>query len=179
MDIANRVPTRLAIDLLDPQPGERILDAGCGTGAAIAGLLDRAECRVAGIDPSPAMISSARRRLGWRALLQQCTIEETPAAMNGFDAALALNLFYFADRQGAMIDALRRALKPGGRLVAYVTDRAAMERWPFAQQGVHRLFDEGELVRALEAGGFDPARISVHSVSITRSINGLFARAIA
>ncbi len=175
MDIANRWPTRLAIDMLNPLDGERILDGGCGTGAAMAGLLRRAPCQVTGIDPSETMLEAARCRLGGKTVLHCAGLEDMPFPDASFDAALVLNVLYFCDQEGRMLANLRRVLKPGGRLVAYVTHRETMENWPFARLGVHRLFDEGELADALVAGGFARERISVHGTAITRSVKGLLA----
>ena len=175
MDFANRRPTRLALDLLDPRPGEHVLDAGCGTGAALAELLARAPCSVAGIDASPTMIARARARLGDRARLALGLIEEGPFAPQSFDAVLALNVVYFADRKGCVVASLRRMLKPTGRMVAYVTHRTTMEDWPFADAGYHRLFDEQELVSALLVGGFARDAISVHAAPVAPSVIGLFA----
>ncbi len=179
MDIANRKPTRLAVDLLDPRPGEAVIDAGCGTGAAMAQVLRRARCRATGIDPSPTMLRAARRRLGDSgAELVQAGLEDLPFADASFDAALALNVLYFCDARGAMLGNLRRVLKPGGRLVAYVTHRETMENWPFARAGLHRLYDAGELADALHDAGFARERIAVQEVAITRKVRGLLARAV-
>ncbi len=182
MDLANRKPTRLAVDLLAPSAGERVLDAGCGTGAAMAEALRRAPCHATGIDPSRTMLRAAERRLSGtrfkgRTALRHAGLEHLPFADGSFDAALILNVLYFCDADGRMIANLRRALKPGGRLVAYVTHRDTMKDWSFAREGVHRLFDETELVDALAAGGFARERIWVHGVPITRSVLGLLAHA--
>lgn len=178
MDIANRRPTRLAVDRLAPRPGERVLDAGCGTGAAIMEVLRRApSCRVTGIDPSPAMVAAAGRRLGRRADLLRVGLEELPFADGSFDAALALNMLYFCDAEGRMLASLKRALRPGGRLVVYVTHRATMESWPFVRAGLHRLFDAEELAAALTDGGFARHRICVQEVPILHSVRGLLATA--
>lgn len=48
------------IELLAPQPGERILDVGCGTGQLTAQIAESGST-VVGIDNSPAMIEEARR----------------------------------------------------------------------------------------------------------------------
>lgn len=183
MDIANRKPTRLAIDLLDPRPSESVIDAGCGTGAAMAQVLRRASCSVTGVDPSHTMLQAAQRRLGRnrpenRADFYRAGLEDLPFAPATFDAALALNVLYFCDPSGLMLGNLRRVLKPGGRLVAYVTHRETMENWPFARAGLHRLYDAPELAEALLAGGFACERIAVHEVAITRKVKGLLACAI-
>src|SRR6478752_5362073 len=96
MDAANRRPVELAIDLLQPQEGEMILDAGCGTGAALAAAAARADVHLSGIDPSPTMIAAARRRLGPWAELDRVAIDEMPFADATFDAILLLNVLYFA-----------------------------------------------------------------------------------
>ncbi|MXO58390.1 methyltransferase [Altererythrobacter salegens] len=173
MDLANRRCTALAIDLLDPQDGERLLDAGCGTGAALAAVLRRADCLCTGIDPSPAMIAAARRRLGKRVALAPVRIEDLPPSVGPFDAILALNVLYFADDTGAMVRALRRALAPGGRLVGYATHRETMERWSFARAGLHRLFDAPSLISLLEQGGFASSAISVQECAVGPGVRGL------
>lgn len=177
MDFANRCPTRLALNLLQVRPGERILDAGCGTGAALATLISRVDCDACGVDASPTMVATARARLKGRARIEQDSIENASFSSGSFDAALALNVLYFADEHGCLVSALRRLLKPGGRLVVYVTDRHTMTRWRFARVGRHRLFDTKELVNALVAGGFERAAISVFARSVAPGVRGLLALA--
>jgi ubiquinone/menaquinone biosynthesis C-methylase UbiE len=125
------------------------------------------------------MLSQARRRLGQRATFQQTSLGTLPFPDHGFDAALALNLLYFCDEAGTMVADLKRVLRPGGRLMVYVTDRASMEAWPFVRHGTHRLFDETALVEALVAGGFVADRICVHACRVTRRVRGLLAYAEA
>jgi len=50
---------RLIIGLLEPEPGARILDVGCGTGYFTRRFAD-AGCDVTGLDPDPAMLAYAR-----------------------------------------------------------------------------------------------------------------------
>jgi SAM-dependent methyltransferase len=174
MDLANAGATRRAVDLLGPQPGELILDAGCGTGAALAEVRRRASCSLTGIDRSAAMIAAASRSLGQHATLRTGSVEELGCEPT-FDGVLLLNVLYFCGADAAMVRAVHRALKPGGRLVAYVTDRATMERWSFAHSGFHRLFDRHELAELLMAGGFAPAQIKVHEEPLAHFVRGLFA----
>src|ERR1700755_3319017 len=47
------------VDLLAPQPGERILDLGCGDGALTRRLVDLG-CRVVGVDASADVVAAAR-----------------------------------------------------------------------------------------------------------------------
>lgn len=182
MDLANRRPTRLAIDLLAPTANEHVLDIGCGTGAAARLMLRRKPCLVTCVDRSHAMLRTARKRLSGFA--QASVVKFNLAALGSlpfpdksFDAAIALNMLYFCDVDGVMLRDLRRVLRPGGRLVAYVTHRDSMRNWPFVKHGTHRLFDAEALTAALEAGGFARERIAVHECRITHRVRGLLAHA--
>ncbi|KRB85664.1 hypothetical protein ASE00_02455 [Sphingomonas sp. Root710] len=184
MDVANRAPLQRAIDILCPGPGETVLDAGCGTGAASAAILRRAECHVIAVDQSTTMIRRARARLAGRSRsgmveVHQASIEALPCEPGSIDAVLALNILYFCDPDSRMIAALRTVLRPSGRLVAYVTDRQSMEKWAFTGAGLHRLYNSDELQAALVDGGFDPSSISIEPRSVASGVQGLFALAYA
>lgn len=182
MDFANRVPLKMAIDMLCPGPGETLLDAGCGTGAASEEMLRRADCHIMGVDQSATMIRRARSRLAkpvrdGAVELHQAKLEERPCPPGSVDGVLALNVLYFCDPDGGMIRALRTTLRPGGRLLAYVTHRSTMEKWAFTGAGFHRLYDEHQLKAALIGGGFDPAHILIEARAIAAGVQGLFALA--
>lgn len=174
MDLANARVNRRAVDLLQPRDGEVILDAGCGTGAALAEVCRRARCAAFGVDRSEAMIASASRRLGPGVKLEVNSLEAAWPAAARADGVLLLNVLYFAGPDAAMIRALHDRLRPGGRLVAYVTHRATMERWRFARAGIHRMFDADQLEDALVEGGFARSRVEVHEESVGGLARGLF-----
>ena len=57
------------VDLVDPQPGETILDIGCGTGSTALALKQRCpEARIIGIDPDPRVLNTARKKADRRRL---------------------------------------------------------------------------------------------------------------
>lgn len=178
MDLANRRPTRLAIDLLAPRAGERVIDIGCGTGAALAAVRRRADVDAAGIDPSPVMAAMAATRLGEGADIRCAELAAMPFPPTSFDAALLLNMLYFCDPDGRDLAPLHRILRPGGRAVAYVTHRDTMRDWSFTRVGLHRLYDEAALERIFMGAGFAHNRITITRVAITPSITGLLARAV-
>jgi SAM-dependent methyltransferase len=182
MDRANRVPTRLALARLAAQAGEEVLDAGCGTGATAAALLGRVPCTVACLDSSPTMLHVAQRRdygLGRDGLItfHAGAIGALPFGDAQFDAVLAINVLYFCDVLG--LADLRRVLRPGGRLVAYVTARESMSRWPFVRHGTHRLFDARTLEEMFVHAGFAPERIVIEPVAAGPGVFGLIACATA
>ncbi len=100
-------------EVLSPQPGERILDLGCGDGVLTQRLADIG-ASVVGVDSSPEMIAAAKaRRLDAR-LLDATKLPFT----NEFDAVFSnAVLHWIKSTPNAPIEGAFRALKPGGRFV--------------------------------------------------------------
>jgi SAM-dependent methyltransferase len=99
-----------ALDLLDAQLGERILDIGCGDGTLTKKILERG-ATVLGIDNSPEMIAAARAK-GVDALLLPA---EDMQFFAEFDAAFSnATLHWVLDKEQAA-RAIFRAIKPGAR----------------------------------------------------------------
>ena len=99
-----------ALDLLDPQSGERILDIGCGEGSLTKKIIDRG-ATVLGIDNSPEMIAAARAN-GVDALLLPA---EDMQFFAEFDAAFSNATLHWVLQKEQAARAIYRALKPGGR----------------------------------------------------------------
>lgn len=103
---------RSLVDLLQPQPGERILDLGCGDGVLTATLKDLG-CRVIGVDASPRQVDATRRK-GVTAVV--CNGEDLPFARQ-FDAVFSNAALHWMRRPDAVLSGVNRALKAGGRFV--------------------------------------------------------------
>jgi SAM-dependent methyltransferase len=99
-----------ALDLLDPQPRERILDVGCGEGTLTRKIIERGAI-VLGIDNSPEMIAAARDK-GVDALLLAA---EDMQFFAEFDAAFSNATLHWVLEKEQAARAIFRALKPGGR----------------------------------------------------------------
>jgi len=99
-----------ALDLLDPQPGERILDVGCGEGTLTKKIVERGAI-VLGIDNSPEMIAGARTS-GVDALL--LSVEDMQFFAE-FDAAFSNATLHWVLDKDQAARAILRALKPGAR----------------------------------------------------------------
>ena len=99
--------------------GTRFLDAGCGDGALLCAAAARG-AEVTGVDPDPAMLAAARRRLaaaGVGAILLEGQVERLPFPNASFDVVAANTVLCFvADASGAVRE-MARVLRPGGRLV--------------------------------------------------------------
>ncbi len=118
-----RATFQLLIAAAGVQPGQRVLDVGCGTGY-FARLLARAVGRdglVVGIDPSLAMVSYASRKVGRASNCQfQVGIAEAlelPA--DHFDVVVSSLVMHHLpeDLHVAALQEVRRVLRPGGKLL--------------------------------------------------------------
>ncbi len=103
---------RPVLALLEPVPGERILDLGCGDGA-LTEQLAAAGALVVGIDKSPNMIERARAR----GLDARVGTAETLSFASEFDAVFSNAALHWVPDQAAVLAGVWRALKPGGRFV--------------------------------------------------------------
>lgn len=112
------------VDLAAPQPGEKVLDVGCGTGTLAIAMKSRVGGgEVHGIDASPEMIEVAQGK-GSKARsdvdFKVAVIEELPFPAESFDLVTStLMLHHLPDdlkRKG--LAEIRRVLKPGGRFLA-------------------------------------------------------------
>lgn len=101
------------LDLLQVKPGERVLDLGCGDGALTIKIAE-AGADVVGVDGSPEQIEAARA-LGLDAHVMDGQALEFESE---FDAVFSNAALHWMQRPDAVIAGMRKALKPGGRLVA-------------------------------------------------------------
>lgn len=101
------------VELLAPQPGERILDLGCGDGALTAKIA-ASGAAVVGIDPSAAFVAATRSR-GLEAKMMEA---EALAFESEFDGVFSNAALHWVRGQDEMLSGVHRALKPGGRFVA-------------------------------------------------------------
>ncbi len=99
-----------ALDLLDPKPGEHILDVGCGDGTLTEKIAARG-ASVTGVDNSPQLVGAARARG-----LDVIAIDAAEMAFEGhFDAAFSNAALHWMLDRAAVATAICNALKPGSR----------------------------------------------------------------
>ena len=108
-----RSAEKLTLTLLNPQPGERVLDIGCGAGDNLL-FFSKLGLDITGVDASPYMISMARERLGSRCALKRGLAEDLPYDDNEFDLAVLINTLEFLDEP---LQALREAGRVANRKV--------------------------------------------------------------
>lgn len=100
------------VALLSPQPGERILDLGCGDGALTLKLVGMG-CKVVGVDSSAEMVGAARS-LGLEAFVAD---GQSLLFDNEFDAVFSNAALHWMKAPEKVIAGVWQALKPGGRFV--------------------------------------------------------------
>jgi ubiquinone/menaquinone biosynthesis C-methylase UbiE len=163
-----------------PEPGESVLDVGCGTGVVARSVapLVRPLGHVIGIDTSPNMLAIARE-ISVRDDLQIEWIEgdarQMPFPDGAFDLALCQQTLQFIPDKPAVLSEIRRVLSEGrGRLVLNVW--LGLDHHPFPRRfyevlGAHlntplldqaySLGDETVLAALLDAAGFRDVSITV------------------
>jgi ubiquinone/menaquinone biosynthesis C-methylase UbiE len=143
------------------QPGEQVLDVGCGTGTLAMEVQQRvgATGRVVGVDPGPQQIARARSKAARRNLpidFQIGVIEQLAFPDQTFDVVLSTLMMHHlpADLKRQGLAEIARVLKPGGRLV--IADFKRKEE----RQGPAVRFHAGgsdiqELAALLNEAGFE------------------------
>jgi trans-aconitate methyltransferase len=156
------------LELLEPRPGETVLDLGCGTGELAAAIQGRGAW-VWALDADPAMVAAARRRLGGdRVLLADAHTFRLPELV---DAVFSNAALHWMPRPAEVIASVRAALAPGGRFVAELGGAgniaAILEAFAaaMAEAGLPAppcpwfFPTPGRYATLLEAGGFRVARM--------------------
>jgi trans-aconitate methyltransferase len=126
------------VELLAPQPGERILDLGCGDGALTRKLVELG-CEVVAVDSSAPQIEAARK-LGLDARVMSA---DALPFREEFDAVFSNAVLHWIKRADPMMAAVYRSLKPGGRFVAECGGHGCVDKIRTA------------LVQALDRHGLD------------------------
>jgi trans-aconitate 2-methyltransferase len=106
------------LERLELRGDEVVVDAGCGSGRVTAELLERLpQGRVIAVDGSVAMVEKAKDRLGDRAdcLVSDLVELELPEPV---DLVFSTATFHWIGDHDRLFRQLRRALRPGGRLIA-------------------------------------------------------------
>lgn len=126
---------RVAIGALRLEPGDRVLDVGCGTGLNLRYLMAAvgAAGEVVGVDASGAMLRQARRRVGRHGWSNVTLVEGDAALLDSFvtgefDAVLFTYSLSVIDDWHRTWEQAWTRLRPGGR-VAVVDTSLPVGRW--------------------------------------------------
>ena len=104
------------------EPGQIILDLGCGAGTdlLIAAQMTGPSGRVVGVDMTASMLETARRSAGAMGLenveLHEALIESVPIEDASVDMVISNGVIDLVPDKDAVLDEIDRVLRPGGRL---------------------------------------------------------------
>jgi trans-aconitate methyltransferase len=158
------------LEWLAAQPGEHILDLGCGNGQ-LTQQLAAAGAKVQGVDASAQMVAAARAR---GVVAEEGNAEALPCAGADFDAVFSNAALHWVRNQDAMMREVHRVLRSGGRFVAEMGGHGNIAAVHVALMAVLNRHSYGELekdvnyyptpeayTRRLEQAGFRVERIAL------------------
>jgi ubiquinone/menaquinone biosynthesis C-methylase UbiE len=153
---------RDAMEALELGAGDRLLDVGCGTGAAVRGAAEVVE-RAVGVDLSPKMLAQARERARGLSNVEfvEGDSEKLPFRDGEFTAVLCTTSLHHYPRPEAAAREMARVLAPDGRAVIGdgTSDAIVMRVADFLcrtfEPGHVRFHRAEDLRRLLEGAGFE------------------------
>jgi ubiquinone/menaquinone biosynthesis C-methylase UbiE len=180
--------TRELAALCRIEPGQLVLDVGCGVGATPCYLARTYGCRVVGVDITPGMIAHARER-AWREGLEGrvafhvADARALPYREGCFDVVLCESvLLFFAEKQRA-VDEFARAAKPGGMVAlnesTLLRPAPSPEFMAYLSQAagaVDGLPSEGDWARLLHEAGLSVIAARSQRLDLRREARGRLER---
>ncbi len=182
--LLNRANRGMAAETLDAvgDPGDRLLDVGFGGGALMRLALERhSRLRVAGLEPSPEMVSRAQREFAdeiavGRVDVRAGAIEDIPWADGAFSTLVTMNTPYFWRDRGRALAEISRVLGPGGKVLIALPSEEMQRRLGLDAVG-HELVDPDELAESMRAAGFERVETATMAVERRRGAVLITARA--
>jgi tocopherol O-methyltransferase len=182
---------RVLAERVKIQPGERVLDAGCGVGGSSLWLAQERSVDVVGITLPARQVAMARSYAAQRGLTDRVHFEQadftaTPFPDRSFDIVWAVESLCHAPRKAAFYQEAARLLRHGGRVV--VADYVRADR-PLDQTGeqlLHEWLDgwaipdidtPGEHLAHLAEAGFTDARLDDVTAHTRPSLRRLYRMA--
>lgn len=160
MNRANRTMNALALEALELEADQRVLEIGFGGGDLLSRLTSMVPAgQVAGIDSSADMVSRAAQDPALNTVDLRCgKIEALPYADGSFDRICTVNTVYFWSEVEVALGNVRRVLVPGGRLVIVFQTEETLRRLGVSE--IHFDFVAAERLQAqLESAGFIHLRL--------------------
>ena len=188
----------MAMDRLDPQPGQHIIDLGCGTGHTTLELAGRVAPggRAVGVDITAALLERARQHAAAAGIdnidFQHADVQSSDLGQARFDGAFSrFGVMFFADPETAFAN-IHRSLKPGAVLSFVCWQPVTSNGWMFVPAqaavsvlggppeiptpdapGPFSLSDKERVGRVLGSAGFHTIDIKAHDDLIRTPAAGI------
>jgi ubiquinone/menaquinone biosynthesis C-methylase UbiE len=160
----SRLVGAVFLDWLSPSPGQSWIDVGCGNGAFTELLAQRsAPSAIVGVDPSAGQLSFARARLATDiARFEHGDALALPCEDQSFDAAVMALVIFFVPDPAKGVAEMKRVVKPGGVISAYVWD--ILEPGGFPMSAMH------EALRGMGISPMLPPRAEVSRIDALHAL---------
>ena len=148
------------LPIMNVQPGDRVLDLGCGSGWATRLIANRFKPKkIVGIDISDEMVRRAEEQSQGIANIEfkHGAAEKIPAADGSFDKIFSIESFYYWPEQMAGLREAGRVLAPGGKLFILINlykDNHYSLRWANELKVPVHTLSEAEYIELLTKAGF-------------------------
>ena len=121
--LVNKHENTLILEMLKPLEGEKILDAGCGTGIFTDDVLETG-AQVTGLELSmPMLLGAKKKRMDDSFYLIQGDMRALPFDENTFDKTFSVTAVEFIEDARGAINELFRVTRPGGCIVVATLNR--------------------------------------------------------
>jgi SAM-dependent methyltransferase len=145
------------------ESGMAVLEIGFGPGIGLRFFLDRYDIELDGIDFSPLMQRKARRKNkaaldSGRLRLFLGDLLSDGSALRTYDRVIFANVLYFWDDLDTAFSIIKARLRPGGKLVFYMSNKSRLEKNPLTSGPVFNRYDRREVLDSLGRVGFREAR---------------------
>ena len=164
LDRHNEKMNHFAVEMLDLQPTDRVLDIGFGGGVTIKKMLSTIDTgKIYGVDFSEVMVEQAKQKFrsaieAGKILIEFADVRKLPFDDNTFDKICTVNTIYFWEDPLASLRSIKRVLKDGGKLVVGIRSADKMKNLPVTQYNF-RLYDPEAVSDLLVDAGFNGVSI--------------------
>ena len=135
----NEKMNHFAIERLDLQPTDKVLDIGFGGGVTIEEMLETIDTgKIYGIDFSEVMVKKAKQKFkhsieSGKVSIEFADVQKLPLDDNTFDKICTVNTIYFWADPLASLREIKRVMKSGGRVVVGIRSADKMKDFPVTQ----------------------------------------------
>ncbi|RAW00601.1 class I SAM-dependent methyltransferase [Pseudochryseolinea flava] len=163
MNENNVYVNRRSIDILNIEPGEKVLEIGMANGFFCEEIVRTRQALYTGCDFSESMVEAATKLNAKRVDTSQASFHlgdaaHLPFVDNSFDKVFTVNTIYFWHHAVDELGEILRVMKPGAKLVVGIRSKASMQNLPMVQYGF-KLYDAYELECALTDAGFCAVKV--------------------